>query len=262
MALYYSSEFYHSRLSFKTPGGQKYLLTAADRFFYHKTMKTKSVLSVSEGNQDLLRRRILTRSQELFFRHGFNRVSMDELAEDLGISKATIYRYFPDKKSLLREVLKEVREALLSRLEQLRADEKLSSREKLLSFFRFFGQAMSSMDRELLKDIKSGLPDIWQEIESLRREKVFPIFCSIVLEGVKKGEIRSDLDARLFLEIFFFLVQEFINPDWLVRNDYSPSQLLDSIMRILFYGIFLEGKGVQERPEKEKRSGKNRKREA
>lgn len=206
-------------------------------------MKTKLVSKVS-STEDPLRRRLLVRSRELFFRHGFSRVSMDELAEDLGISKATIYRYFPDKESLLREVLKEVRESMLAELERLRADRKLSCREKLMSFFTSLGQTMSSISRELLKDIRFRLPEIWQEIETFRREKIFPVFCGLVLEGVKKGEIRSDLDARLFLEIFYFLAQEFVNPDWLVKNDYAPSQLLESMMRILFFGIFLKDQEI------------------
>lgn len=185
---------------------------------------------------------------------------MDELAEELGISKATIYRYFPDKESLLREVLREVREATLSELEELQKRSELRCREKLMSFFTSLGQTMSLINRELLKDIKFKLPDIWQEIEAFRREKIFPVFCQIVLEGVKKGEIRSDLDARLFLEIFYFLAQEFVNPDWLVRNDYAPTQLLHSIMRILFFGIFLgndktAGRKTRQKKDKKKRKG-------
>ncbi|MGB9836006.1 MAG: TetR/AcrR family transcriptional regulator [Candidatus Saccharicenans sp.] len=217
-------------------------------------MKTKLVSKVSSTG-DPLRQRLLVRSRELFFRHGFSRVSMDELAEDLGISKATIYRYFPDKESLLREVLKEVRESMLAELERLRADCKLSCREKLMSFFTSLGQTMSSISRELLKDIRFRLPEIWQEIETFRREKIFPVFCGLVREGVKKGEIRSDLDARLFLEIFYFLAQEFVNPDWLVKNDYAPSQLLESMMRILFFGIFLKDQEIP-RTKGEKRNKK------
>jgi len=129
---------------------------------------------------------------------------------------------------------------MLSQLEELQSKAELSCREKLMNFFTSLGQTMSLINRELLKAIRFKLPDVWQEIEAFRREKIFPIFCQMVLEGVKKGEIRSDLDARLFLEIFYFLAQEFVNPDWLVKNDYAPSQLLDSIMRILFFGIFLE----------------------
>ncbi|QJS13973.1 helix-turn-helix transcriptional regulator [Streptomyces argyrophyllae] len=41
----------------------------------------------------------------LFFAPGLARVSMDDLARELGMSKKTIYRHFPDKRSLLAAVL-------------------------------------------------------------------------------------------------------------------------------------------------------------
>ncbi|MGW2938187.1 TetR/AcrR family transcriptional regulator [Streptomyces sp. NPDC001156] len=41
----------------------------------------------------------------LFFAPGFARVNMDDLARELGMSKKTIYRHFPDKRSLLTAVL-------------------------------------------------------------------------------------------------------------------------------------------------------------
>jgi AcrR family transcriptional regulator len=44
---------------------------------------------------------IVTTASQLFLDRGFTRVSMAELAAELGMSKKTIYRHFPDKRSLL-----------------------------------------------------------------------------------------------------------------------------------------------------------------
>jgi AcrR family transcriptional regulator len=68
------------------------------------TMETNSVSQVSEGG----RRRaglIVEAAGRLFFAPGFARVSMDDLARELGMSKKTIYRHFPDKRSLVAAVL-------------------------------------------------------------------------------------------------------------------------------------------------------------
>lgn len=48
---------------------------------------------------------IVEAAGRLFFAPGFAPVSMDDLARDLGMSKKTIYRHFPDKRSLLAAVL-------------------------------------------------------------------------------------------------------------------------------------------------------------
>jgi len=209
-------------------------------------MKTKLVSEVlSLDNQ--LRQRILERSRELFFRYGYSRLSMDEIAEDLGTSKATLYRYFPDKEALLRTVIEKTSEQVLSTLRSTSADDKLSVRDKLSGFLTFLSHFMSGLSRELIQDLRSRLPEVWGELEAFRREKIFPIISEVVAEGVAMKEIRSDLDGRLFLEMFFFLAQEFMNPDWLVTNDYAPSELLNSIIRIVFYGIFIDDRLSQTR---------------
>ncbi|MFD8818957.1 TetR/AcrR family transcriptional regulator [Streptomyces sp. NPDC059627] len=48
---------------------------------------------------------IVEAAGRLFLAPGSDRVSMDELARELGMSKKTIYRHFPDKRSLLTAVL-------------------------------------------------------------------------------------------------------------------------------------------------------------
>lgn len=189
-----------------------------------------------------LRLRILERSRELFFKYGYSRVSMNGLAKDLGISKATVYRYFPDKEALLRGVMVETREWVLNQLQAIVRDDRLSVKARLTSYLEFISRFISGLSRDFIRDMRQKLPDLWKEMDSFRRQQVFPLLSEVILEGVKKGEIKSDLDGRLFLEIFWHLVQEFMNPDWIIDHDYSPSELLQSIIDIVFYGIFVEGK--------------------
>src|SRR5690606_41317726 len=51
-----------------------------------------------------VKKRIMDEARSLFFRYGFSKVTMDEAAEGLGMSKKTLYRYFPSKEVLLEEI--------------------------------------------------------------------------------------------------------------------------------------------------------------
>src|SRR5438874_12040736 len=55
--------------------------------------------------RDPIRQRIVDAARVHFFSHGFRSVTMDDLAEELGISKKTLYAYFPGKVDLLEAVL-------------------------------------------------------------------------------------------------------------------------------------------------------------
>ena len=55
--------------------------------------------------RDPNRQRIVDAARVHFFSHGFRSVTMDDLAEELGISKKTLYAHFPGKIDLLEAVL-------------------------------------------------------------------------------------------------------------------------------------------------------------
>ncbi|PSL18960.1 TetR/AcrR family transcriptional regulator [Shimia abyssi] len=47
---------------------------------------------------------VLESARELFLQHGFEGIGVDEIARKAGVSKATLYAYFPDKRHLFMEV--------------------------------------------------------------------------------------------------------------------------------------------------------------
>src|SRR5437762_3850273 len=55
--------------------------------------------------RDPNRQRIVDAARVHFFSHGFRSVTMDDLAEELGISKKTLYAHFPGKFDVLDAVL-------------------------------------------------------------------------------------------------------------------------------------------------------------
>src|SRR5256712_10009528 len=55
--------------------------------------------------RDPNRQRIVDAARVHFFSHGFRSVTMDDLAEELGISKKTLYAHFPGKIDVLEAVL-------------------------------------------------------------------------------------------------------------------------------------------------------------
>ena len=53
----------------------------------------------------LAHKKVLNAAVELFSERGIDATSMDAIAETAGVSKATIYKHWPDKDSLCLEVM-------------------------------------------------------------------------------------------------------------------------------------------------------------
>src|SRR3954453_18705796 len=66
------------------------------------------------------RGQILTAARELFARHGFHGVGIDDIGAAVGVSGPALYRHFRSKDAMLGEMLTSISEILLSGGEQRR----------------------------------------------------------------------------------------------------------------------------------------------
>src|SRR5712692_2179745 len=81
------------------------------------------------------RRRIIAAARASFFAQGFRSVTMDQLAEELAMSKKTLYAHFPSKHALLEALLNEKFvgvEADLERVTRESSGDFLAGLERLL----------------------------------------------------------------------------------------------------------------------------------
>src|SRR5690606_12192035 len=54
-----------------------------------------------------------------FSHYGFSKTTMNEVADDLKITKANLYYYYPDKTALIRDVISYISTDLISKEEEL-----------------------------------------------------------------------------------------------------------------------------------------------
>lgn len=73
---------------------------------------------------------VISGARDVFMREGYEGASVDEIARDAGVSKATLYSYFPDKQHLFLAVL-EVECEQQSEIELIMGSREMSVRETL-----------------------------------------------------------------------------------------------------------------------------------
>jgi AcrR family transcriptional regulator len=179
-------------------------------------------------------------ARELFFHRGFVRVTADDLATELGISKATLYKEFRSKEEILRAVAREFMAEVAGRVDALIKDERLSFVEKLTALVSLFGSRLSQLGPLFIRDIQKGAPAIWKEVEEFRRDKIIINFRTILEAGHKQGLIRGDMDIDLLMQMFLRLVEEFVNPSEILRSGRSPTQTFESVIKVFFQGILTD----------------------
>lgn len=187
-----------------------------------------------------LRARIVAAGNDLFLIRGFVRVTADEIARRLGISKATLYKSFPSKEEILRAVVRDILNEIAASVEGILADGRLSFVEKLVALFSFVGGRISRFGPLLIRDIQKSAPRIWKEIDEFRRDKILKNFKVILDSGRKEGLFRGDVDPDLLLQMFTYLIGEFVNPEAVLRSGRPPAEAFESIIKVFFQGILTD----------------------
>jgi AcrR family transcriptional regulator len=187
-----------------------------------------------------VRQRILVAAEKLFTTYGFSRVSMDEIASELGMSKKTLYKHFPTKEALLLQVIETFYANLNADIAAIRLDEKLSFTEKISRFIALVANRVAVNRDPFVQDIQRNVPQMWARIHTLRRETIQAQFRAIIEEGIRHGVFQSDLDPSLITLIVLAAIERLTDPETWEQHAYSFSEIFQGTLRVVFQGILTD----------------------
>jgi AcrR family transcriptional regulator len=178
---------------------------------------------------------IIEAAIQVFSQKGYHNTRMEEIAQAAGIGKGTIYEYFDSKLHLFQSMMEDSLQVYFRRMENQRIDQMpMSRRLRLLceAHIRFCLE-----NRELTKVLfgEAETPDkeLMEWAMAMRKDKLERMQ-SLLVEGIERGELRSDLDLHMLsfsilhtLAAFWFpLVME----DWQMDPELLSVQYADFIM--------------------------------
>ncbi len=182
------------------------------------------------------RQRIVNAARTHFFNHGFRSVTMDDLAAELGISKKTLYTYFPGKFDLLEAVLADKFESVEAMLKQV-------TRAQPHDFPTTLRELLTGTQRELdeikppfVRDMRQKAPQVFQVIERRRAALFQRYFGNLLLAGQRAGMVRKDVRANLIIEILLAIVQGIMNPAKMEQLGMMPKEGFSGILKIVLQG--------------------------
>jgi AcrR family transcriptional regulator len=187
---------------------------------------------------------ILLAAQQRFGNFGLEKTTMNEIASDLGISKAALYYYYPDKESLYKAVVEKETDLFLSKL-----GEKLATTNKASELLRIYSEMRIDYFRKLLnlsrirfEDYK-GINKTMHELRILFRQKEKEKITEILNTGKSQGHfVFSNVDSLsvLFLDALRGISLVFKkNRDITFFNDEDYASFKEQIMQ--FVNIFIKG---------------------
>ena len=201
--------------------------------------------------------RILLKARELVVRNGARYVTMDVLANELGISKKTIYQYYADKDALITAVIDFELEEHNLRLQnsQALAENAVHEMFMLLEDIQTIFRNMNPLTITELAKYHVGA---FMKIEHHKNVFMHGIIISNLKRGIEQGVYRKDIDPEILAA--YRLATGFIafNPEVFPLNKHDIGKVNVQIMEHFIYGV-MSPKGIElmDKYKQEKKAGKD-----
>ena len=140
--------------------------------------------------------RIRQKAHELFMQYGLRSVSMDDIANSLGISKKTIYHFYADKDELVDAVV----ESEFKKNEGICEYDKSNSKNAIHEIFLAMDmmvEMFSSMNPSLIFDMQKYHPKAFLKFHRYKNDYLFSVVLDNIVRGVKEELYRPDLDVDI-----------------------------------------------------------------
>ena len=156
--------------------------------------------------------RIVAVSRSLFLEKGYEKTSMQDIVNALGMSKGAIFHHFPSKEAILSEVARRQignGESIFERW--LEEKHNLTAKEKLMSLM---GQNIAdefARTFNILTATKVLSPHVVISITQNNMAILAPLIAKLMREGVEDGSITTDSPDEC-AEVFILLLNMWCDP--------------------------------------------------
>lgn len=182
--------------------------------------------------------KILGFAEEKFFREGFHKTTMDEIASELRMSKKTIYKYFPSKEMLLKLLFQIFTQRAKNEIEPI-VNSKLHAVEKIVAISSVLKKIAMKMSDKWLNDVRIHQPSVWKDIEEFRSQMISKNISKVFIQGIEEGYI-VEAPPIIMITIFMNSVRSIINPEFIMNNSFSASEAVEHTFKILLNGMFTD----------------------
>ena len=181
--------------------------------------------------------KIIVHAATLYAENGCKAITMDDIANSLGMSKRTIYENFPDKATLLKACLNYFFEQHELDIQQI-----LQSSDNIIgAIFKILENTSNLFFRikfDFINEIHKYYPDVYSSTVEHFTQKYLESTNKMLQKGQQDGIVRKDLDTMvlsvLFNEVSIWIVHKDIFADYGIHKKSAMHTCMSCITRGMF----------------------------
>ena len=181
--------------------------------------------------------RLLATAHQLLLSYGYQALTMDQLAHELGMSKKTLYVHFRSKDVMVEKIVDAIGQRLRTRMQAVVGDEKLTFTEKVAGVVNVAASTLTKISPAMLRDLQRFAPEIYQKIEDIRGRMIPLVFGQLIRAGIAEGKVRRDVDPAFAAEFWLHAIRGLVQPTTLERTQLTLPQTFSKALDLFFAGL-------------------------
>ncbi len=175
-----------------------------------------------------------------FTKFGSKRFTMDELANELGISKKTIYKYFESKEDLVVESVIFLIENFKDDIQTIVASQNEPITSIILIYKKGF-EHLKNFKPSFIFGLKKYYPKANAIFDGFRDNFTKTTIYNLLVEAKSAGIIKPEVNLNLFCDLYFKRFEEIAFKNNNLFDIYSNQELLNHLIVYNLKGIVSEG---------------------
>lgn len=137
--------------------------------------------------------KILKTSLELFFKFGIKRVTMDDIAKELGMSKKTIYQFYKEKDDIVNQLCEIEMIKHQKKFEDVFLQSKNPIHEIMLISDNI-REMMQNINPVFFLDLQKFHPTAFMQFQTFKENWAYKDIVRNIIKGKEEGFYRSEID--------------------------------------------------------------------
>ncbi|MDT0691675.1 TetR/AcrR family transcriptional regulator [Salegentibacter sp. F188] len=183
-----------------------------------------------------MREKILSTASDMFLSLGFKSVTMDDIADKLGISKKTIYTHFSTKNKLVQATIVHLFEVIQTGINDIRAQKKNPIIE-LYEIKRFAMRYLKDEKASPHYQLNKYYPKIAQNIEKKNFNIVQECVTDNLERGIISGHYRTGIPVSFIGRIHYLGMAGIKDSDVFPPEEYSKPKLMEYFLDYHLHAI-------------------------
>ena len=186
-----------------------------------------------------IEKRIVEKARDQFLKYGIRTISMDDIANELGVSKKTIYKYYKDKKTLVKKVTTQVVDNVQYTCTNT-FDKSKNAIEQLLGLADFINSFFENMNPAVFYDLEKYFPSSYKILQEHHEVFIFNSIKDNYKRGVSEGFFRESIDVDILAKLRLAQIRSAYDTSLFPPNKYNLREVQLVALELTMLGIATE----------------------